>query len=325
MKKTVCVLFTSIGRRVELVQCFRKAAKKMGQNTVIIGVDVSDTAPALLFCDKAIKICKITDNNYIQMLLEICVQEKVDLIVPTIDTELLILAKNRENFAAIGVRVLISTVDKITLCRDKRFTADFFAECGLETPYPVDSIENYQEGYPCFIKPKDGSSSIDAYRVDSLGELEALAERIENYIIQPFIEGREYTIDILCDFEGEPVYITPRERLAVRSGEVLKTCIVQDPIMIRESLCIIEKFRPCGPITVQLIREKNTGSDYYIEINPRFGGGAPLSIKAGADSAEALLQMLCGQKVGYREHAATDGAIYSRFDQSICINRNLAQ
>lgn len=71
---------------------------------------------------------------------------------------------------------------------------------------------------------------------------------------------------------------------------------------------------------MQLIRDEVTGKDYYIEINPRFGGGAPLSMKAGADSAEALLQMLSGDKLEYKEKAARDGAIYSRFDQSICVN-----
>lgn len=79
-------------------------------------------------------------------------------------------------------------------------------------------MENYSQGYPCFIKPKDGSSSIDAYKVENEEELYSFAERVADYIVQPFIEGREYTVDILCDFEGNPIYVTPRERLAVRSG-----------------------------------------------------------------------------------------------------------
>ena len=80
---------------------------------------------------------------------------------------------------------------------------------------------------------------------------------------------------------------------------------------------LVADYRPRGAITVQLIRQKGTGEDWYIEINPRFGGGAPLSIKAGADSAEAMLRVLNGEKPGYRGKAAEDGAVYSRFDQSI--------
>ena len=83
---------------------------------------------------------------------------------------------------------------------------------------------------------------------------------------------------------------------------------------------IIEAFKPCGPITVQLIRDDKTGEDYYIEINPRYGGGAPLSIKAGADSSDILLKLLHGEKIGYISGAAEDGATYSRFDQSIRVD-----
>ena len=87
--------------------------------------------------------------------------------------------------------------------------------------------------------------------------------------------------------------------------------------MIAEMQTLIADFHPCGQITVQLIREKETGEDYYIEINPRFGGGAPESIKAGADSAEAVIRMLRGEALSYVPGAAENGAVYSRFDQSI--------
>ena len=194
----------------------------------------------------------------------------------------------------------------------------------MKSPLPVNSVEKYEEAlkrgkvsFPAFIKPKDGSSSINAYKVENLEDLRLYAEKIEDYIIQPFISGREYTIDIFCDYEGNPVYITPRERLAVRAGEVLKTQIVQDDVMIHEMQILIEDYKPCGQITVQLIRDEVMGKDYYIEINPRFGGGAPLSMKAGADSASAILRMLRGDKLSYIERAAIDGAIYSRYDQSV--------
>ena len=196
---------------------------------------------------------------------------------------------------------------------------------GLKSPVPVDSVEAYEGGFPAFIKPKDGSSSINAYKVENSEDLAVYAGKIEDYIIQPFISGREFTIDILCDYEGRPIFITPRERLAVRSGEVLKTRICQDDVMIEEMKTLVADFRPRGQITVQLIKDKNTGDNYYIEINPRFGGGAPLSIKAGADSAKAVLQMLDGKQLSYVSCAAHDQAVYSRFDQSICVAAGLGK
>lgn len=320
------ILFTSVGRRVELIQAFRNAAQKLDEGLIIIGADIMDTAPALFFCDKIRTVCRINNSEYIPQLLAICEKEGIDCLIPTIDTDLLLLAENKKKFESLGTKVLVSALDKIKLCRDKRFTAGYFYTLGLQSPLTVDLVGKYEElhpsntGFPAFIKPKDGSSSIDAYKVMNTEDLTNYASKIKDYIIQPFIQGREYTVDIFCDYEGNPVYITPRERMVVRAGEVLKTKICQDDQVISEMKILVADYKPCGQITVQLIREETTGNDYYIEINPRFGGGAPLSMKAGADSAEAIIRMLRGEKLCYVEKAALDGAVYSRFDQSICVN-----
>lgn len=313
------ILFTSVGRRVELIQAFRNAAQKTNTKLVIYGADISMDAPALVFCDKTIQICKIKDKEYIPMLLKVCEEEKIDALIPTIDTDLLVLAQNKHKFSAVGTKVFISDEDKVAICRDKRYTTDFFLQCGLTSPMTVNDYRKYDLGFPAFIKPKDGSSSINAFKVENIEDLKAKTELVDDYIIQPFVCGKEYTVDILCDFEHNPIFITPRERLSVRSGEVLQTRIIQDERIKEECRKLIAAFKPVGPITVQLIRDSVTNEDYFIEINPRFGGGAPLSIKAGADSAEAIIRLLSGEKIGYTD-AAFDGSIYSRFDQSVCMN-----
>lgn len=313
------LLFTSVGRRVELIQSFRDAAKQYGIELTIYGADLTDTAPALFFCDKKVQICRIKDSNYIPSLLKLCNDESIDALIPTIDTDLLILSQNKTKFEKIGTKVFISNEDKIKICRDKRTTALFFDSIGLKSPMPVDDYRKYSGEYPAFIKPRDGSSSINAYKVNNFLELEIYAKEVPDYIVTPFIEGVEYTVDAFCDYDGNPIFITPRIRLAVRSGEVLKTQISQDKKIIEESKKIINEFKPCGAITIQLIRQNNTGEDYFIEINPRFGGGAPLSMKAGANSAAELIKTLKGEKSEYVSGAAEDGAIYSRFDQSVRI------
>lgn len=317
--KELHILFAGIGRRVELLQAFRQASLRLGINLKIYGTDIADDAPALAFCDYKRKICAMRDKDYIPQLLEICRRDDIDLVIPTIDTDLIILSENKDQFETIGTRVLISSPDKVAICRDKNNMYVFFMSCGLMAPKPVNDYRKYAGPYPCFIKPKDGSSSINAFKVENEQELAAYAEIIENYIIQPFIDGREYTIDIFCDFNGNPIYIVPRERIAVRSGEVLKTKIELDERMIKESEQLIKLFNPCGPITVQLIRQKETGDDYFIEINPRYGGGAPLSIKAGADSPEMIMRLMMGETLTYHDKGIRDGAVFSRFDQSVCI------
>ncbi len=311
------ILFTSVGRRVELVQAFKNAADKINVDLSIYGADIAETAPALMFCDEKVIVPRISDPNYIPFLVKFCEDEKIDALVPTIDTDLLLLAKNKGEFK--NTRVIISEPDKVALCRDKRYTADYFNSVGLLSPKPVDNIDDYDGGFPAFIKPKDGSSSINAFKVNNQEELVSYAKQVPDYIIQPYAEGTEYTVDIFCDFDGNPIYITPRIRMQVREGEVLKTKICQNQQIIDEMKALVADYKPCGQITVQLIRDEEAGKDYYIEINPRFGGGAPLSIKAGADSAEALIRLLNGESITYHDKAAIDGAVYSRFDQSVRI------
>ena len=314
------ILFTGVGRRIELLQAFREAALALNKNLKIYGADMAGTAPALAYCDYTRKVVSMKDSSYIDNLIQICIEDNIDLLIPTIDTDLLVLSENKDKFEAIGTTVMISAADKILICRDKNNTSQFFVDCGLKAPMPVNDWKKYTRGYPAFIKPKDGSSSINAYKVENEEELEVYANQVEDYIVQPFICGREYTIDIFCDFDGNPIYIVPRERMQVRAGEVLKTKITLDEKMIEESKSLIKAFKPCGPMTVQLIRDKTTGDDYFIEINPRYGGGAPLSMKAGARSAESILRLLGGENVGYTDTSLSDGAIYSRFDQSVCIS-----
>ena len=322
MSKLLRILFTSVGRRVELVQEFKKAAFDLGIKLEIIGADISPSAPALTFCDHTVIVPRISDSSYIPELLKICKAYQVDALIPTIDTDLLLLAKERNSFTSIGTSVFISSPEKVALCRDKRLTTSYFHSLGLHSPSPVDSIEEYTGGFPAFIKPLDGSSSIGANKANSIEELYHYASQLYGYIIQPYVSGTEYTVDIFCDRNGSPIYITPRIRQAVRAGEVLKTKIDYQESIITEMLRLVDDFKPCGPITVQLIRDEKTGINHYIEINPRFGGGAPLTMKAGANSARTALQILSGETVPYQPNAAEDGCTFSRFDQSICVHRN---
>ncbi len=134
--------------------------------------------------------------------------------------------------------------------------------------------------------------------------------------------GDEYTIDVFCNFEGEPIYITPRVRIATRAGEVSKTEIRNDPLLIKQAMKIIDTLKPKGPLTIQAIKNKEDEDYYFIEINARFGGGAPLSMMAGVDSAEAVYDILVGKKVEYKPGAAKDGVVFLRFDQSIVVRKD---
>lgn len=314
------ILVTSVGRRVELVQrlIFEKNNFKNIGN--IIGADMNALAPALYFCDKKIVVPPINSNEYLDALADICVKEEVKLIIPTIDTELEILSNNLNIFNPLGTDVLISSNDLVKRTHNKILTYHLFRELGLPTPESYWKGKDYENKFPCFIKPVSGSSSINSYKVKSEKELMFYKERIVDYIVQEYIEGEEFTIDIFCDFKGNPIYITPRIRLEIRSGEVYKTIIKYEDVLLRETLYLIGQLKPKGPITLQVIKQRETGKFFYIEINSRFGGGSPLSMMAGANSISALYSLLAENPLEYKERAAKENSIILRFDQSIMIN-----
>ena len=125
------ILFTCVGRRVELVECFRAAAKQLGIDLQILATDVTMTAPAIYFCDKGIIAPPIKTEGYIDFLLETCKNESIDCVIPTIDTDLLVLAQNKEKFEQIGVKVLVAAPEKVAICRDKRLTSTYFESLGF--------------------------------------------------------------------------------------------------------------------------------------------------------------------------------------------------
>ena len=102
------ILFTGVGRRIELIQAFRNAALVLNKDLKIYGVDVTETAPALAFCDYARRVVAMKDACYIDNLLSICLDDNIDLIIPTIDTDLLVLSENKDKFETIGTMVMVS-------------------------------------------------------------------------------------------------------------------------------------------------------------------------------------------------------------------------
>lgn len=317
------ILILSAGRRVELVTCFQKAAEKLGIKSNIVAGDCSDTAPALFFANKAVQLPRINEPNYITFIIGVCIKENISLVVPTIDTELLLLAENKKLIEVnTKAKVLISDIQIIQVCRDKTATQRFLEEHGFGVPKMYSDAEVATENieYPLFIKPKSGSSSINAFKVNNKSELAVYKQIIDHPIIQEYITGDEYTVDVFLDFESNVITTVPRLRMTTRSGEISKGKIVKDQEIIEDVTKLVNVLKPIGHITVQLM--KTTRGIKYIEINPRFGGGAPMSIQSGADSCRNLYQLLSGQHLRYNEDYR-DNLMYLRFDKSICVNEHM--
>ena len=323
MMKEYNILILSAGRRVELVQSFQKAAKRLNIKSNIVAGDCSETAPAIYFADKKAILPRINEDNYIEEIINVCKRENIRLVIPTIDTDLLLLSEERERIETeSGATVLISSTEVISICRDKINTQKFLEENGFKIPkmYSKEELDSGRLKFPLFIKPKSGSSSINTFKVNNLEDLTTYRSLIKEPIVQDFMEGKEFTVDVFLDFAGNLITVVPRLRMATRSGEISKGKIIKDREIIEAIKRLVEVLKPIGHITVQLMKT-NKGIE-YIEINPRFGGGAPMSIQSGADSCENLYRLLMGENLEYNENYR-DNIMFFRFDNSICVDENL--
>ena len=165
------ILILSAGRRVELIKCFKNAANALGIYSKIVAADLMNNAPALYFADKKYQIPRIGTDNYIQSIIDICNKENIHLIVPTIDTELLILSQEKELIESnTNAKVLVSNEDVIKICRDKINTQKFFEQNNFGVPKQIseEDIKNENVEFPVFIKPLNGSSSINTFKVNNI-------------------------------------------------------------------------------------------------------------------------------------------------------------
>jgi carbamoyl-phosphate synthase large subunit len=283
------ILITSAGRRVSLVKFFKKEAEK--HNLKIFCSDMEpELSSACNIADKNFKVSRVSDSNYIEELLQICNENNVKVIIPTIDTELEFLSREIDFFKGYGITVLVSDIEFIDKCRDKKLIHSFFDTIKLRRAkeYNRESFD-----FPLFIKPYDGSRSQGIHLIKTENELTAeLLDNDKNMFLEYFSpkEFNEFTVDIYFNKSSKVLCVVPRERITVRDGEVNKACTRNNEIVLH----VLNLFKGVtglrGCITLQVFKHKRKNDIIGIEINPRFGGGFPLTYLSGANFPKWIIE-----------------------------------
>ncbi len=294
------VLVTSAGRRTSLVQAFVGVAEQTGSK--VFAGDLSSLAPALYLAHGGVALPCVDSADYIPRLLSLSEEHHIKLIVPTIDTELAVLAQNIEAFREVGAVALISEPGFIDICGDKWLTYQAFAEKCVDTAmsWLPESYEADELPEHLFVKPRDGSASRDIYSVPT-GELERYLPRVPNAIIQEELSGPEITIDALLDLSGKPLHYVPRRRVRTLAGESIQGVTLPDDDLrdwLVGVLHVISELGARGAVTLQAFLSER--GPVLTEVNPRFGGGFPLAYAAGGKYPDWLMAMLRGERVPER-------------------------
>ena len=315
------ILFTSVGRRVELLRHFRRAYEDLPLSGQIVALDIDPLAPALRVADRCYLIPPLSSTDYIPTLLEVCRKEAINLIFPLIDPDIPVLAAHRAAIEKTGARVAAVASEACTVTADKWQTMLFFQQLGLPVPrsWLPGQLDPGEADFPLFIKPRWGSAARYTYKVHNNEELSFFIKYVPEPIIQEFLPGPEITNDIICDLEGEVLAVVSRQRIEVRWGEVAKGVTIYDPTISQACVRIAEGLPAVGPVTAQCIMKDGVG--HFTEINARLGGGIPLGIVAGADSPRWLLARAAGLAIAIPPLGSYRRGLYlTRFDESFYID-----
>lgn len=291
--KHLTILISSAGRRVGLIECFRQSAATAGISLDVLACDMEPAlSAACSAADRAFAVPSGGDPAFVDAMIEIVRNHKVDLVVPTIDPELAPLAASLDRFEALGARVHVSPSCVIDVARDKLRTAEVLARAGVPVPwtvpFEVGRVATELSNGPAFLKPSAGSASRGIRIVNGPDELPDAAD--EPMVLQQLLVGPEFTVNLFVDQGGVLRSAVAHRRLRVRAGEVEKGRTERDP-MFRSLADGVARALPeaRGVLCFQVIIDKEAGPRVF-EVNARFGGGYPLAHHAGAEYARWLLE-----------------------------------
>lgn len=314
------VLITSVGKRVVLTKYFKETLSRCFPEGKILTTDMNpEMAPAAYISDKCFRMPRVTDEVYGELLLQLCLKNEIGMIIPTIDTELMVLSQIKDFFASKGISVIVSDPSFIAICRDKRNTGSFFEAHDIRVPAAIDK---YHPTFPMFAKPYDGSLSTNLHYIKDETELTPDILNDSKLIFMEYIDKsvyKEYTVDMYYGRDNRLKCLVPRERIEIRAGEINKGRTAKNKLvpLLKERLSYIEGCVGC--ICLQLFYRADIDDVVGIEINPRFGGGYPLSHVAGGDYLKFLIQeYFQNRELTYNENWK-DNMLMLRYDDAIFV------
>ncbi len=299
-----------------MVDYFKKAVGEEGK----VYAANSQMSPALLKADEMIISPIIFSSEYIPFMLDKCKALSIDLVVSLFDIDMPVLSAHRQDFEAIGTKLAMSDSSFYKICSDKFAMGQELHKAGLHAARSYVEKEYCRDAlhFPLIVKPRFGMGSIGVYKVYNETELDgaySMCEReVKNsylkyesgnvpedrmVLVQECLEGEEYGLDVICDFDGNYVNTIVRRKFAMRSGETDEAVVLDETDAEYASLtklgeCFAEYFRPKGLTDIDVIMGEDL-TPGIIDINGRFGGGYPFSHIAGADVPRAYVLWLKGE------------------------------
>jgi len=292
MPKKINVLILPAGSGIAIAAI---NSLKEDKDIKVISADCDKLAAGLYLSYRGYIIPHFGDKKILFAIEKIIKREKIDIIIPALDTILIKFSKLKSLFEKKRVKVLISPPETVIITRDKWLTYQHLKE---KVPFPKSFIEKEKLNinFPLFIKPREGSGSKESYKINSKEELEFFFKKIDKPIIQEYLEGKEYTVDCLADKEGKLLLTVCRQRTEIKSGISTKARIVKNLKIDNIAQKISQELRFFGPFFFQ-VKEDSYKQPKVIEINARMAGTMSFSALAGINIHVLAVRMAMGENI----------------------------
>jgi carbamoyl-phosphate synthase large subunit len=279
--KPVGVMITSVSRKIPMVHSVRHALRKLGQAASIIGADANSSCLGQHFVDQFWQMPPLSALS-IEALLAYCQDNNVRFIIPSRDGELIFFARAKAKLAEHGIAVMVSDECSVNDCLDKLRFAEILRTQNVPAIPTVVHFENLTVER-LVVKERFGAASQGISLNVGRDEAAVLAAKLTDPIFQPFVDGKEYSVDLFIDRNRSCKGVVARHRELVIGGESQITTTVSHPRL--EALCsqVAELLGLYGHAVFQVIVDQ-ADDLHIVECNPRFGGASTLSLSVGLDS-----------------------------------------
>ena len=260
----------------------------------IVAIDSSKYSAGFYLADSYYQVPEAKSPKYIGILDKLIKKESVNLILPTSGFDIFPISKNKPRFNKSCV-IFMSDYSTVLLCTDK-YKAAKKVEGKVSIPKYYNSIREVKK-YPIFIKPRIGKGSENCYVCYNKRQFESIQSIHNfNFLIQEFLPGKEYTVDLLSDLDKKVIVAVPRLRIKADSGVTVigKTLINKSLISAASEIASSLGIR--GPCCVQF-KEDKRGVAKFTEINPRLGGGSIISTLSGVNIPKLIIDLVLQESV----------------------------
>lgn len=264
------------------------------------------------------------EEKYVASLIDICIRQKIDVILPVDDPDVFILSKNKSRLSKSGIGVPVPEFSTTRILLDKYDMIRFAEQCGFPTPRtfkPKDigdlAMIIDEMPPPYVVRPRQSRHGygleIAATRRELSAKYEAASRRFDKPIIQEYIPGREkqnfYTV---VGADGKIVHISCprivryRNRLFLNSSA---SCVSssQHP-GLGKVIDMVEQLAWSGCLTVQTKIDSRDGVAKLMEFNPRLGNHAFYMTEAGVNAP--LLALDCLRQTGLKAGKLREGVLF---------------